>query len=531
MDAKAGEDKASAPEAPRAGGPPHGARPGPHGGGPPGMRGPHGRRNLTEGPITRTLLTFSLPLLGGNALQSLNGTVNQIWVSHTLGEQAITALGNSNIVMMLMLGSVFGVSMAANILVAQSVGAGDLPMVKKVMGTATVFFFALSIALATLGGVAAPHILDLMHTPPEARADAIIYLRIVFASVPFMYFFAFLQMAQRGAGDSNTPFYFMALAVALDVILNPLLIRGIGPFPRLGIAGSATSTLIGQGVSLIFLLIHLYRKNSVLVLKPGEFHHLRPQFDIMGALVTRGIPMGIQMFVMSGTAVVMISFVNHYGALTSAAYSISSLIWSYLQMPTMAIGGSVSSMAGQNVGAGRWDRVARIARSGVISGLIVTGALALLLYAFNIAVLGILLPRNSPAIPIAHHINTLSLWGFVIFSITFSLSGVVRSTGAVWAPLLILVFAMVGVRIPFAALLTPYWGADAIWWSFPAGTITSAILTALYYRHGGWRKSRMLSSQAYGQAPDAGQATPAMDDPAEDDLDEDESAAEAKLPA
>ncbi|HZZ36861.1 MAG TPA: MATE family efflux transporter, partial [Caulobacteraceae bacterium] len=419
-------------------------------GGPPGMRGGPFRRNLTEGPITRTLLVFSLPLLGANALQSLNGTVNQIWVSHTLGETAITALGNSNIVMMLMLGSIFGVSMAANILVAQSVGAQNLPMVKRIMGTATTFFFALSLLLAVFGGLAAPFILDLMRTPAEARAEAIVYLTIVFASVPFMYFFAFLQMAQRGAGDSNTPFWFMALAIVLDIILNPLLILGIGPFPRLGIAGSATSTLIGQGVALIFLIIHLYRKKSVLLLRPGEFHHLKPDLEILGSLITRGVPMGIQMFVMSGTAVVMMGMVNNYGALTSAAYSISSMIWGYLQMPTMAIGASVSSMAGQNVGAGRWDRVAKIARSGVFSGLAITGSLALILYALNYQVLSILLPATSPAIPIAHHINTLSLWGFVIFSVTFSLSGVVRSTGAVWYPLIILIVAMIGVRVPFA---------------------------------------------------------------------------------
>ncbi len=495
------------------------------------MRGGPMRRNLTEGPITRTLLVFSLPLMGGNFLQSLNGTVNQFWVSHTLGTTAITALGNSNIVMMLMLGSIFGVSMAANILVAQSVGAGRLEMVKRVMGTATVFFFALSLLLAVFGGVAAPYILDLMRTPSEARAEAIIYLRIVFASVPFMYFFAFLQMAQRGAGDSNTPFYFMALAVLLDVILNPLLIRGIGPFPKLGIAGSAASTLIGQGVALCFLLIHLYRKNSVLILRPGQFHFLKPDLDILQSLVTRGIPMGIQMFVMSGTAVVMISFVNGYGALTSAAYSIASMIWGYLQMPTMAIGASVSSMAGQNVGAGRWDRVAKIARSGVLCGLVVTGAFAIALYIGNNAVLSILLPAHSPAIPIAHHINTLSLWGFVIFSITFSLSGVVRSTGAVWTPLIILVISMVGVRIPFAALLAPYIGADAIWLSFPVGTITSALLTVLYYRFGDWRKSRMLREEPSGYAADAGQTSPSMEFPEADEEAAAVVAAAAKAPA
>ena len=471
----------------------------------------HGaRRDLTNGPITRTLLMFSLPLLGGNALQSLNGTVNQIWVSHTLGETAITALGNANIVMMLMIGVIFGVGMAANILVGQAIGGSDLALVKRVMGTATTFFLILSTTVGVLGAAFSPHILDLMGTPAESRADAIIYLRIIFASAPFMYFFMFMQMAQRGAGDSTTPFWFMALAIVIDITLNPLLIRGIGPFPRLGIAGSAVSTLIGQSVSLTALLVWLYRKKSVIMLRGADLHLLKPDMDIMRALVTRGLPMGIQMLVMSGAAVVMISLVNRYGALTSAAYSISSIIWSYLQMPTMAVGASVSAMAAQNVGAGKWDRVAAVARSGVISGLIITGAIAILLYVFNDQILGILLPRHSPAIALAKHINETVLWGFVLFSVTFSLSGVVRSTGAVWWPLIILTISMVAIRIPFASLLMPRYGADAIWWSFPLGTIASAVMTSLYYKYGGWRRTRMLRDEAHAQTTDTGLAAPAM---------------------
>jgi putative MATE family efflux protein len=469
-----------------------------------------GRRDLTHGPITRTLLLFSLPLLGGNALQSLNGTVNQIWVSHILGETAITALGNANIVMMLMLGSVFGVGMAANILVAQAVGGGDLPRVKRVMGTSASFFVLISIGVALAGGLLAPHILDMMRTPAPSREDAIVYLRVIFASTPFMYFFMFMQMAQRGAGDSTTPFWFLALAIVIDITLNPLLILGVGPFPKLGIAGSATSTLVGQGVSLMCMTAWLYRRGSPLLLKGRELRLLWPEWAIVRALALRGLPMGIQMLVLSGSAVVMISFVNAYGALTSAAYAISSIVWSYLQMPTMAIGASVSSMAAQNVGAGRWDRVAQVARSGVISGLAITGGIALLLYAFNDQVLGVLLPHGSPAIPLARHINTTVLWGFVLFSITFTLTGVVRSTGAVWAPMLILLISLVGVRIPFAALMTPRFGEDAIWWSFPLGTITSATLNSLYYHFGGWRRAHMLDEGPHGQAADAGLAAPAM---------------------
>jgi Na+-driven multidrug efflux pump len=154
--------------------------------------------------------------------------------------------------------------------------------------------------------------------------------------------------------------------------------------------------------------------------------------------------------------------------------------------------------------------VDKVARSGVISGLVVTGAVALVLYAANDQVLGLLLPAGSPAIALARHINTTVLWGFVLFSVTFSLSGVVRATGAVWAPLAIMIVSFVGVRIPFASLLSGRFGAEAIWWSFPLGTITSAVLTSLYYRHGGWRRARMLVETPHGEAPDAGVTAPSL---------------------
>ena len=468
---------------------------------------------LTEGPITRTLLVFSLPMLGGNVLQALNGTVNQFFVSHTpgLGVTAITALNNANTIMMLLMGSVFGVGMSANILIAQAVGARDLAMAKKVMGTTIGFFLALSVGLAFFGWHLTPFILSLMHTPQAARDEAITYLRIIFMAMPFLFFFIFFQMAQRGAGDSRTPFLFMLLAVVLEAGLNPCLIRGLGPFPKLGIAGSATATFIGQGVAVTALVIYLYLKRSILMLRFREIHLLKPDMRILRALLFKGAPMGIQMFVMSSAAIVMLGFVNSYGALTAAAYAGASQVWAYVQMPGMAIGGSVSSMAAQNIGAGRWDRVNRIALSGVISGSIITGTIAAVIYAIGPLSLYFVLPAGTPAIAAAVHINQMVLWAFVLFNATFALSGVVRATGAMMVPLIILTISMVVIRIPFSYFLMPHIGAEAIWWSFPLGTITASGLTTLYFLFGRWREARMLEPEASGQSPDIGTGLPTMD--------------------
>jgi len=255
------------------------------------------------------------------------------------------------------------------------------------------------------------------------------------------------------------------------------------------------------------------------VLTWDELYLLKPDLKIMAQLALRGLPMGMQMLIMSGGAMVMIFFVNTFGALTAAAYTAASQVWTYVQMPGMALGASISSMAAQNIGADKWDRVEKIALSGVLTSLAITGSITGGIYLLGDLTLQIFLPGDSPALPVAHHINHMILWSLALFSISFALSGIVRSTGAVFAPLVILFISMWLIRIPFAAYLIPKIGADAIWWSFPLGTITSSVLTFLYFRYGGWRKLRMLhmESEPRGYSPDAGMGAPAMEIPEEDE--------------
>ena len=165
-------------------------------------------------------------------------------------------------------------------------------------------------------------------------------------------------------------------------------------------------------------------------------------------------------------------------------------------------------MAAQNVGAGKWDRVAEVTRTGVIFNLVMTGALVGLMLLFNRHSLGIFLPDDGGAIGIAQHINAVVSWTFILFGVTIVLFGTVRATGAVLPPLVILAISVWGVRVPFAWLLEPHFGADAIWWSFTAGSVVSLALAAAYYRWGSWRQARMLSPTPVAQAADTGAAVP-----------------------
>jgi len=464
---------------------------------------------LTEGPIGRTLLMFSLPILGSNVLQSLNASVNAIWIGHYLGEAALSAVSNANLILFFLLGVVFGISMANTILVGQAVGAKDIDQAKRVVGTSAGFFVVLSMIVAILGYVFTGQILQAMGTPADAQPYASAYLRVIFVALPAMYFYNFLMMTLRGAGDSRTPFWFMVFSVALDIALNPLLIFGWGPVPALGIAGSATATLIAQSAALLGLIAYLYRRKHFLGLYRGELHYLKPDPALLRALVLKGLPMGLQMVVISSSALVMISMVNAYGSQTTAAYGAASQLWTYIQMPSLAIGAAVSSMAAQNVGAQRWDRVSRIAGAGVAYNLLLTGVLVAVVYLFNRGALGIFLPDDGTAIDIAGHINAIVVWSFLFFGLSFVLFGVVRATGAVMPPLIILAVALWFVRVPFAWLLRDQYGADAVWWSFPLGSVIAVALAAAYYRWGNWRHASMLAPRSAGQAASTGLDVPA----------------------
>lgn len=450
-----------------------------------------GRTDLTQGPIASSLVLFALPILGGNLLQSLNGSVNLFWVSRSLTETAISAVGNGNLIFHITLTGIFGIATAANVMIGQAMGARDMAAVKRAMGSAVSFFSLLSLVLAALAMWLTPAILEFVRTPQEARHEATIYLRLMFAAMPFMSLFLFLQMAQRAAGDSRTPFVFLTLAVVLDIAFNPLLIRGIGPFPQLGVGGAAASTLLGQAISLALMVVWVYRRGSPLTLKGGELALLRPQRHIVKTLVMRGMPMALQGLLVSGAVLVVMGLVNDFGPVTVAAYVAATQVWGYVQMPPAAIGAAVSSMAAQNIGADRWDRVDRLTMIGAVIGVVITVVICGLVYLAGDNVLRLFLPAGSPSLAIARHIDHIVLWSFIIFAVYTVLTGAVRATGAAMQMAVIVFIAMWVGRLPFAMLLRPWLGQDAIWWSFPMGTVAASVLGLLYYRFGGWRRVRM----------------------------------------
>ena len=449
---------------------------------------PARQRDLTVGPVGKTLFLFALPSLGVNILQSINNSVNAVWIGKYLGEEALAATANAGLLIFMMFSTLFGFSIATTILIGQNMGRGNIENVRRIIGTAIGVFSIVGVVVAALGWIFTPQLLHLLATPEAAFPYALAYLRVIFLSMPTSFVMILLSSSLRGVGDAVTPLRNTILNVALDIVLNPIFILGWGPIPAMGIAGSALATVIAGFISVAFLIFRIYAQDSTIRLRGAELAWLRPNPTFLGPIAKMGLPMGLSMIIMSGSAVVIVGLVNREGVDTTAAFGVMNQLWSYVQMPAVAVGGAVSAMAAQNIGAGKWDRIDRIAIAGCAINVMMSGVLLGMMTIFAVPILELFVAPGSAVIPIAVHINHVVGWSFLLMGVSVVVTFLVRANGAVTMPLLILIISAIGVRFLVGFGLHPQYGADAIWWAFIAAAMTSFTLSVSYYVFGGWKK-------------------------------------------
>lgn len=449
--------------------------------------------DLLSAEVGKTLLLFALPTLGANLLQTLNGTLSLMWIGRLLGPEALGAALNVHILLFVLSAFVFGIGMAAMILIGQEMGRGDRDAARRAFGASLGLFVLAAVSAAAAAWALAPELLRILGLTGETAALALPYLRTILISTPGAFVMLLIMMALRATGDAVTPLRFTALLVLADALLNPLFIAGAGPLPALGIAGSGVSTVAATYLSLLCLVAFSYRRRWALCLRGAELRYLAPDPRIAQLLVRKGVPIGLQMIVAAAAALATLALVNRHGSTVTAAYGAVAQLWTYIQMPAMALAAAVSAMAAQAVGAGRRERLGEVARAGVLLGAAVTATLVLLSTWGSALAVGLFLPADSPVFAEARHIHLIGGWGFVLLAGTTALSGVLRSSGSVVAPLLISIVAMFPIRLGGAVMLEPFLGKDAIWWSFPIGFAAALGLTCLYYRFGSWRSRQMLN--------------------------------------
>lgn len=449
-------------------------------------------RAFIEGSIGRVLFQFSAPVFGMHVLQSMMISVNSFWIGRKLGEAALAAISNAQILTMLVVGFSLGGISASTILVGQYVGAGNISEAKRVLATSVALFSAVSLAMAVAGLLLSEVLLKVAGAPLDSISSALAYMRVFFLTLPSLYLFAFVIAILLSSGDTKTPLYFMLLAVTIEFVLNPIFIMGINPVPS-GVAGSAFATFVAETTSLVAIIAYLYHRRHPLFLNRSELMMSSVDMAIVRTLLYKGTAIGAQVLVVPLSGALMIALVNRFGIDTIAAFGALLQIWNYIQIPAIAIGTAVATLVALNAGGQHWERVRSIAAKGAIYSALVSLLAVLSLHAFDTHLLALFLPPKSQALHIATHINWVVAWSFVPLGVSVVLFSAVRGTGVVMVPLLAQILTLLVVRFPLAASLLDRLNADAIWWSLSISSTLTALLSAIYFKYGRWCRGTPLN--------------------------------------
>jgi putative MATE family efflux protein len=431
-------------------------------------------------PLWTTFLHFLAPLMLSNALQSLFGTVSNVYLGQMIGVDALAAVSAFFPVMFFLFAFVMGLSTGATVLIGQAFGAGAHDRIRSVVGATLAVGLLLSISIALIGGLFSRQLMTALATPADILDQASAYARIMLLTMPLGFVFLLMTAMIRGVGDALTPLLALALSTAIGLILTPVLIRGAFGLPAAGITSPAWAAAIANALTLVALAVYLLRRNHALAPDAVLLRHLRLDRAVLGKILGIGLPSAIGMMAMAIAELVLLGLVNGFGSDATAAYGAVNQVMGYTQFTAMSISIAVSILGAQAVGGGDRARLDGIVRTGLLFNVILTGGLVALIYLAPRAVLGIFITDDA-VLDLAKDLLHIALWSSVPFGLATVFSGAMRAAGVALTPMLLAIFAIVAIELPAAVILSRTVGLRGVWAAYPIVFCAMFILQMGYY--------------------------------------------------
>lgn len=448
---------------------------------------------LTEGRESGGIIRFTVPLFIGNLFQQMYTVVDSIIIGQGVGKEAFAALGNSVNILWLFNSLAIGLGMGTTIILSQYYGAGDETRLKQTVDTGAVFLLVMAAALSTAGALSLGPILRAMEVPAEVFPYARLYLMIMILGMVFTFAYNAIGAVLRGIGDSRHPLYFLIIATVANIALDIVFVLVFG----WGVAGAAVATLLSQALSVAAGLRYIYQKSG------HDFLRIRPRSlrldrHVFRKTLTVGLPFGVQQALVALGFVVYTRIVNPFGTDTIAGYTAGSRLEAFAILPAMSFGMAVATFTGQNLGAGKEDRI----RRGFHFTLFTSGGIAILLSV-------LLLLFRSPMIRLFNTESGVVAMGseylrwvapfYILFSTMYIVTGVLRGAGATLEVMLFTLVSQWLVRIPLSLWLSTLWGTRGIWISIPISWAMSIGMSGGYYLTGKWKKRGVTRREKEGQ--------------------------------
>ena len=441
-----------------------------------------GAQDMTVGKPRANLIQFAIPLLIGNLAQQMYNTVDSIIVGRYVGDSALAAVGTSGPILNLLLLLFMGISTGAGILVSQYFGAHKEKELTRTVGTCLTLTMIATLIIMVVGSVIVRPLMKLLDTPADVYQMAVDYLTIIVIGIVGAAYYNIVSGVLRGLGDSFTPLLFLVVACVLNIFLDLLFVVCFD----MAAAGVALATVIAQAVSAVLCIWRLTHMPHVVKVTKAS---LIPDKRITERTVQLGLPSGLTQAIFSMAAIVVQALTNSFGTSVIACAIVVMRVDGFAMMPNFTFGMAMTTFVGQNVGAGRMDRVREGVREGVRMGLGVAVVLVAGILVFGEGLMR-MFTTTEEVVRLGVHMMRILAVGYIAMAVTQSLSGVMRGAGDTLTPMWISLATTIAIRVPIAyglAALTH--SPDSIFISLLISWVSGAALTTLFYRRGKWRRN------------------------------------------
>ena len=447
---------------------------------------------LTNGNVNKGLIKLVVPMILANLLNIAYNIVDTIWIGQMVGSSGLGAIAVSFPIILILMAIASGITVAGNILVGQYFGANDNKSVLYISRVTTTISVITSIALALIGYIFAPPLMGFLKASESIMEYSVSYFRISMIGFPFMFYYFLIAALLRGIGDTVRPLIFLAIASVLNIILDPLMIAGIGPFPKMGLDGAAYATAFSQFISVVVSMIYLKTKDSIVRANP-----LRIVFDlkITKLMLKIGMPFATMQLIVSISWLFLNRLINGYGESASASVAINMRIDSLSFLPLMALSAAIATMVAQNIGANRMDRIKAIYKSGCIMGIGISSFMALFSVLFPRLIFRMFTSDDS-IFEYTRSYMYIVMPSIIFLSVMFATNGVINGAGKTFTLMLFSFVALILVRVPLAYFLSPKIGVVGIWTSMAIVNFINMSLSLIYYFSDRWKKNANMTTQS-----------------------------------
>ena len=435
------------------------------------------QKNLTQGPITKTLVFFALPMIGGNMLQQLYNIADTLIVGRFIGSGALAAVGSSYTLMTFLTSILLGLCMGSGAVFSIRYGEGDMEKLHESLGTSFVLILAVAAVLNLAVFLLIDPIMYLLQVPEEIYAMMREYLWVIFWGILATCLYNYFACLLRAVGNSVAPLIFLAVSSVMNIVLDLWFVLGF----HWGVAGAAFATVLSQYVSGIGLAVYTYWKTP-------EFHirlkYLRPRLAMLREIAQFSFLTSVQQSVMNLGILMVQGLVNSFGTVIMAAFAAAVKIDSFAYMPAQEFGNAFSTFVAQNYGAGKTDRIKEGIKKAVMMSVAFCLVISLLVFIFARPLMMIFVDPSETEI-LAAGVEYLRIEGAFYCGIgcLFLLYGLYRAIKRPGMSVVLTIFSL-GTRVVLAYILSAvdFIGVTGIWWSVPIGWALADFVGFLYYK-------------------------------------------------